>query len=92
MVINQEVFVHNHGQKKQQPTISTFLKKVPAKKGELLLLLPHSVNFNGKINPCGNHSRKQIFLENLEGEYFHHHSKIFLFFAKKMKSNFVEEN
>ena len=85
MVINQEVFVHNHGRKKQQPTISTFINKVPAKKGELLLLLPHSVNFNVKVNPCGNHFWKHIFLENLVVEYFHHQSKILLFFAKKMK-------
>ena len=58
--------------KKQQPTISTFFKKVPAQKDELLLLLPHSVNFNVKMNPCGNHFWGHIFLENLVGEYFHH--------------------
>ena len=72
-------------EKMQQPTISTFFKKLLAKKGELLLLLPHSVNFNLKMNPCGNHFWKHIFLENLVGEYFHHQSKILLFFAKKMK-------
>ena len=72
-------------EKKQQSTISTFFKKVLAKKGELLLLLPHSVNFNVKRNPCGNHFWKKIFLKNLVGEYFHHQSKILLFFAKKMK-------
>ena len=51
-------------EKMQQPTISTFFKKLLAKKGELLLLLPHSVNFNVKINPCGNNFWKHIFLEN----------------------------
>ena len=58
--------------KKQQPTISMFFKKVPAQKDELLLLLPHSVNFNVKMNPCGNHFWEHIFLENLVREYFHH--------------------
>ena len=48
-------------EKKQQPTISTFFKKLLAKKGELLLLLPHSVNFNVKMNPCGNHFWKHFF-------------------------------
>ena len=42
-------------EKKQQPTISTFFKMVLAKKSEFLLLLPHSVNFNIKMNPRGNH-------------------------------------
>ena len=65
MVINQEVFVYNDGRKKQQPTITTFLskvKKLKAKKGELLLLLPHPINFNVKMNPCGNYFRKHGFL------------------------------
>ena len=52
--------------------------------GELLLLLPHSENFDVKMNPCGNHLWKYIFLENLEGKYFHHQFKILLFFARKM--------
>ena len=38
--------MHNHRRKKQQPTISTFFKKVPAKKGDLLLFLPHSEKFS----------------------------------------------
>ena len=38
-----------------------FFKKVLAKKGELLLLLPHSVNFKVKMNPCGNHFWKHFF-------------------------------
>ena len=38
-------------EKKQQSTVSTFFNKVPAKKGEFLRLLPHSVNFNTKMNP-----------------------------------------
>ena len=67
-LIYVRIFVHNHGQKKQQPTISTFFKKVPSKKGELLLLLPHSVNFNVKMKPCGNNFWKYIFVENLVGE------------------------
>ena len=52
-------------EKKQQPTITTFLskvKKLKAKKGELLLLLPHPINFNVKMNPCGNYFRKHGFL------------------------------
>ena len=72
-------------EKKQQPTISTFFNKVPPKKVELLLLVPHPVNFNVKTNPCGNHFWKHVFLENLVGEYFHRQSKILLFFAKEMK-------
>ena len=85
MVINRDVSVHNHGRKKQQPTISTFFIIVPTKKGELLLLLPHPINFNVKMNPCESHFWKHVFLENLVGEYFHHQSKILLFFKKKMK-------
>ena len=85
MVINREVVVHNHDRKKQQPAISTFFNKVPVKKGELLLLLLHLVNFNVKVNPYGDHFWEYVFLENLVGEYFHHQSKILLFFAKKMK-------
>ena len=65
MVINQEVFVDNHGRKKQQLIISTFFNKGLAKKGELLLLLLHPVNFNTKINPCGNHFWKLIFFGKL---------------------------
>ena len=68
-----------------QSTISTFFNKVPTKKGQLLLLLPHPVNFNVKMNLCGNHFWKNVFLENLVREYFHHQSKILLFSTKKMK-------
>ena len=51
----------------------------------MLRLLPHPVNFNVKMNPCGNHFWKHAFLERLVGEYFHRQSKILLFFAKKIK-------
>ena len=68
--IRTEDFVYNYGRKKQQSTISTLFKKVPTKKGELLLSLPHSVNFNVKINPCGNHFRKHIFFGKLSRGIF----------------------
>ena len=57
-------------EEKQQPTKSTFSNKVPAKKGELLLLLPHPVNFNVKMNPCGNHFWKYIFFGKLSRGIF----------------------
>ena len=70
MVIDQEVFVDNHGRKKVATYYINVFDKVPAKKGELLLLLPHPLKFNVKIDPCRNHFWKHVFFGKLSRVIF----------------------
>ena len=72
--------------------VYSIFNKVPPKKGELLFLLPHPVNFNVKMKPCGNHFWKHAFFGRLIRGIFSSPILNLVILSDENEVNFVKEN